>query len=105
MRHKDRIYSIFSDAIRKAVEDKCATPLSQPSVTPDAMTRIWKAAEFHGAYSLIDTMLFRCGKYRLADCSDEELKGILGAIERSISPPAKRMQSHINLIEQGGGCE
>lgn len=91
MRHKDRIYDIFSSAIRQAVaEHGCKDATPQASCN-DAILRIWREAERHGAYALIDRMLYRFGRYRLGECSSSELEQIHSMLTSSLVPSSRRM--------------
>lgn len=91
MRHKDRIYGIFSDAIRRAVAEHGCPEASAVKPCADAFSNIWREAERHGAYALIDRMLYRFGRYRLGDCTQAELDQILQSLQSSITPSSRRM--------------
>lgn len=92
MRHTDRIYSLFSNAIRRAVEEGTLTdqlPLQAPPASR-TIGEIWDAAERRGAYAVIDRMLYRFGRYRLADCTAYELQETLHTINACLVPPPRR---------------
>lgn len=91
MRHKDRIYDIFSSAIRQAASEGGCKGAADSAPCNDAFIRIWREAERHGAYALIDRMLYRFGRYRLGDCTTQELDQILQSLESSITPSSRRM--------------
>lgn len=93
MRHTDRIYALFSDAIRRAAEEGTLTE-QLPQQNPHARRAIgdiWHAAERRGAYAVIDRMLYRFGRYKLADCTDDELSETLEVINACLVPPPRRM--------------
>lgn len=93
MRHADRLYTLFSNAIRQAVRDNELTDQLPQSVPREQIVirHILQAAEARGAYAIIDRMLFRFGKYRLGDCTEQELAETLETINVCIMPPTRRM--------------
>lgn len=95
MRHADRLYTLFSNAIRQAVRDNELTDQLPQAVPHEQIViqRILQVAEARGAYALIDRMLFRFGKYRLGDCTEQELAETLETVTVCIMPPTRRMQS------------
>lgn len=91
MRHKERIYDIFSEAIQRAAAEHGCHDAAARKPCDDAFVRIWREAERHGAYALIDRMLYRFSRYRLGDCTQLELDQILQALESSITSSSRRM--------------
>lgn len=91
MRHRDRVYGLFSDAIRRAARDNSLTDQLPPSTQEGGIiVEIWQAAEQRGAYAVIDRMLYRFGRYRLADCTAYELHETLHTINACLVPPPRR---------------
>lgn len=90
MRHKEEIERILAEALDKMAPD----PRRHHTERVRTMMNL---VEQRGAYPILANQLQKLGRYRLADCTDDELSVVLCILDATIAAHHARTVNYIQV--------